>query len=72
MKQYDEKKVYCEFEGLSTPVSLKLQVGGASSYNYIFQRIEESVMMRRKGRKFVLDASSIGGGLVCSGQACAT
>ena len=92
MEHYGEKKVCCEFDGLSTPVSMKFQVSDARNPlasvaritehgnivqfgpkdedNYIFNpRTEEKAMMRRKGRKFVLDASFVTRGPAFRGQA---
>ena len=92
MEHYGEKKVCCEFAGLSTPVNMKFQVSDARNPlasvaritehgnivqfgpkeedNYIFNpSTEEKAMMRRKGRKFVLDASFIKKGSTFRGQA---
>ena len=92
MEHYGEKKVCCEFAGLSTPVNMKFQVSDARNPlasvaritehgnivqfgpkeedNYIFNPgTEEKAMMRRKGRKFVLDASFIRKGSTFRGQA---
>ena len=82
MEHHGEKKVCCEFAGLSTPVNMKFQVSDARNPlasvaritehlnivqfgpkeedNCIFNpSTEEKAMMRRMGRKFVLDASFI-------------
>ena len=92
MEHYGEKKVCCEFAGLSTPVNMKFQVSDARNPlasvaritehgnivqfgpkeedNYIFNpSTEEKAMIRRKGRKFVLDASFIKKGSTFRGQA---
>ena len=80
MGHYGEKRVHCEFEGLSSPVSMTFQVSDAKNPlasvaritekgnivqfgpkkedNYIYNpRTQEKIRMRRKGRKFVLDAN---------------
>ena len=92
MGHYGERKVLCEFAGLSTPVGMKFEVSDARNPlasvaritengnvvqfgpkdedNYIFNpRTDEKLMMRRKGRKFVLDASFVRRTSAFSGQA---
>ena len=92
MEHYGERKVHCQFAGLSTPVSMRFQVSDARNPlasvaritecgnivqfgpreedNYIFNpRTDEKLMMRRKGRKFVLEASFVRGSSAFSGQA---
>ena len=84
MEHYGEKKVCCEFAGLSTPVDARnplasvaritehgniVQFGPKEEDNYIFNPgTEEKAMMRRKGRKFVLDASFIRKGRLSEGR----